>query len=121
MSRAKWNRCLIDEDPNAYEVMPDGSVRRGLRFLYSDQDIEMIRQGYKCSECGEVQEHAFPDACLLCEFPMKEQQAQNFAERFAGHRDTGGLIDWDAEEEHLERQRHERNRSLGLTNRIWVP
>ena len=121
MSRANWNRCLIDEDPNVYEVLPDGTVRRGLRFLYSDDDLQMIREGYKCSECGEVQEHAFPEKCLLCEFPMRERQSEHFAERFAGERETGGLIDWDAEEELLERQRYERNKALGLTSRIWVP
>jgi hypothetical protein len=120
--RRKWNKCLVDEDPNVYEVLPDGTVRRGLRFLYGEEDLDMIRQGYKCSECGELQESAFPDACLLCGFAMKERQSEHFAERFAGDRETGGMIDWDAEEELLERQRFERNQKLGLTSSgIWVP
>ena len=123
--RRKWNKCLIDEDPGFVEVSGDGTVRRGLRFLYGDEDIEMIRQGYKCIDCGEVmrsQDGAFPPACFLCGFPMREKQAGMFGEMFAGWRATGSSIDWDAEEERLVKQRWERERAEGIrTKGVWLP
>lgn len=119
---AKWNKCLIDEDPTVLEVYPDGTVRPGLRFLYSDEDIDMIRQGYKCSECGEPQESAFPEKCFLCGFAMRELQSEHFAQRYGGDRETGGQINWDEEEERLDRQRWERQVASGAKSKgIWVP
>lgn len=119
--RRKWNKCLIDEDPGFIEVHADGTVRRGLRFLYADEDIEMIRQGYKCLECGEPLPDAFPDNCFLCGFPVREHQSERFAQMFAGWRPTGSSIDWDEEEERLERQRHERLVRDGLkTKGVWI-
>lgn len=123
--RRKWNPCLIDEDPSTLEVLPDGSARHGLRVVYGDDDIEMIRQGYKCIECGEVmrdEDGAFPDQCFLCGFGMREFQARRFAEAFKGWRHTGTSIDVDEELARLERQRFERERAEGLRAKgIWVP
>ena len=120
--RAKWNRPVYDEDPECIEVLPEGTARRGLRGTYCDEDVEMFRTGHKCLQCDEPQPHAFPDNCLLCGFRMRELQADGFAERFAGWRPMGSSINWDEEQERLERQRHERLAlERGRKSGIWVP
>jgi hypothetical protein len=120
--RAKWNKPVYDEDPECIEVLPNGTVRRGLRGTYCDEDVDMFRVGHKCIQCDEPQPTAFPEKCLLCEFPMRELQAEAFAERFAGWRPMGSSIDWDEEQERLERQRHARLQAERASrSRIWVP
>lgn len=120
--RAKWNKPVYDEDPECVEIGVDGVVRRGLRGTYCDEDVDMFRVGHKCIQCDEPQPSAFPEACLLCGFPMRERQAEAFAERFAGWRPMGSQIDWDQEQERLERQRHARIVSERASrSRIWVP
>ena len=119
--RAKWNRPVYDEDPDCIELFSDGP-RRGLRGTYCDEDVDMFRVGHKCIQCDEPQPHAFPAACLLCGFNMKDLQADAFAERFQGWRPMGSSIDWDEEQERLERQRHERlARENASKSRIWIP
>lgn len=83
-------------------------------MAFCDDDIEMFRQGYKCIDCLEPLDSAFPLECPVCEFPCNEFQAQVFAERFAGHRDLGSKINPDEELERLARQRDERERREGL-------
>ena len=120
--RRKWNRAVYDEDPNYIEEFPDGTVRRGLRVTLCDEDVEMIRQGYKCGHCLEVLDSAFPETCFVCGFPVKKHQSEYFAEAFAGWRPMGSSIDWDEEQERLERQRHERlARENASKSRIWIP
>jgi hypothetical protein len=123
--RRQWNPCLIDEDPDTYELLEDGTKRRGIRMTLCDDDIEMIRQGYKCIDCGEVmrpQDEPFPAECFLCGFRMREFQSARFAEIFQGWRHTGSTIDWDEEQGRLEHDRFERERAEGLRAKgIWVP
>jgi hypothetical protein len=75
-------------------------------MAFCDDDIEMFRQGYKCIDCG---------------FPVGEEQAEVFAERFAGSRAVGSRINEDDELERLARQRFERNKIEKSNSRIWVP
>lgn len=120
--RRKWNQPFYDEDPNCIEVFPDGTVRRGIRATYCDEDVEMFQQGYKCVNCEEVLDSAFPESCFLCGFPVKEKQIEVFGQVFDGWRPMGSQIDWDEEQDRLERQRDERLRAEGAKARgIWVP
>lgn len=119
--RAKWNRPVYDEDPDCIEVAADGP-RRGLRGTYCDEDIDMFRAGHKCIQCDEPQPHAFPEACLLCGFNMKDLQSEAFAERFNGWRPMGSAINWDEHADLLEREAFERRRRESISKSgIWVP
>lgn len=118
---SKWNVPLVEADPYHYEMTADGP-REGVRMAFCDDDIEMFRLGFKCLDCLEPLDSAFPDECPVCAFPMKDSQAQAFAERFAGHRDLGSTIDPGAELELLARQRDERERREGLKSKgIVIP
>jgi DNA-directed RNA polymerase subunit RPC12/RpoP len=117
----RWNVPVVEADPYHYEVTPEGP-REGIRAAFCDEDIEMFRTGYKCIECWEPLDSAYPDKCFLCEFPVKALQADTFAERFAGHRELGSRINADEELERLARQRDERERREGLKSKgIVIP
>lgn len=76
-----------------------------------DDDIEATRTGYKCINCYENLDHAFPVLCPVCEFPMKACQAEKFAYVYRGWKHSGPQINWDAEAERLERREQERVRA----------
>lgn len=121
--RREHHQILYEDDPDFFEAWPDGEITRGVRKTYTHPDqIGMLRQGFMCVRCDELLDTAFPDNCPVCAFPMKEEQAQYFADRFEGERIIGSSISWEAEMERLERQRFDRERAEGLrTKGIWVP
>lgn len=121
MARREWHEPLVEVDPNFIEMTPDGP-RGGIRMAFHDDDIEMFRQGYKCLDCLELLPESFPESCFVCGFPVKEEQAEVFAERFAGSRAIGSRINEDDELERLARQRHERELLEGLRSKgIVIP
>ena len=78
----------IDEDPDHVIVQADGEIRRHYNLIYKPEDVDRIREGYCCINCGESQVGQkacpLPAACWVCGFPMKEEQAQRFASEFVG-------------------------------------
>lgn len=100
--------------------------RTGQRYaeyemVYTEYDVGRIQAGYCCIECGEAQEEAFPEKCV-CGFPMKERQAQKFAEQFEGYTTVGpskSLEELRAEDEEMKaRARYQREKP---TSSIIVP
>lgn len=89
--------------------------------VYTEYDVGRIRAGYCCAHCGEAQEQAFPVECSACGFPMREKQAQKFAEDFEGYTTIGparSLAELRAEDEEAkERARRKREGRSGL----WIP
>ncbi len=120
MARREWHVPVVETDPNFVEITPDGP-REGIRMAFCDDDIEMFRQGYKCIDCLELLDQAFPESCFVCGFPVKEEQAEVFSERFAGSRAVGSRINEDDELERMARQRFERTKAEKSNSRIWVP
>ena len=122
MARAKWNPPLAVEPDTTYiELTPEGP-REGIRFTLCADDIEMIRQGYKCVDCGEPLASAFPAECPLCGFPIKDAQSEAFTELFAGDKNVGSRINADEELDRLDRQRRERELREGLRSKgIVIP
>jgi len=103
-----WNRILVDDDPDYAELL-DGRLTQGLRVAMCDEDVERIRVGYKCINCFEDIDTAFPESCFLCGFPMKAEQAEKFGAIYAGH--IPGLRtgpDWEAEADRLEERKERR-------------
>ena len=94
---------LVEDDIGILEQHPDGRVTQGVRVAMCDEDVEATRTGYKCVNCFENLDNAFPEQCPLCGFPMKERQAELFARIYKGH--IPGLRtgpDWEAEADRLE-------------------
>ncbi len=120
MARRSWHVPVVEVDTGFVEMTPDGP-REGIRMAFCDDDIEMFRQGYKCIDCLELLDTAFPPECFVCGFPVGEVQAQVCAERFAGSRAVGSQINEDDELERLAKQRFERNKIEKGNSRIWVP
>jgi len=90
-------------------------------MVYTEYDVGRIRAGYCCIECGEAHEEAFPDTCI-CGFPMKEKQAQKFAEQFEGYTTIGpskSLEELRLEDE--EEKARSRYRIEKPTSQIWLP
>lgn len=116
-----WNRIVVDDDPDHAEMLGDGSMRQGIAVGFCDEDVEAMRAGYKCVQCFENLDHAFPDVCPVCTFPMKEHQSEQFARIFKGH--VPGMrtgIDIDAEIDRIAEQRerrafHKRARESGIS------
>src|SRR5207253_9053621 len=121
LPRRKWNVPFVEADPQYVEHTPEG-MREGVRAAFCDEDIEMFRQGYKCIDCWELLDAAFPDECFVCGFEVEKYHADLFAQRFGGLRALGSRINEDEELERMARQRDERERREGLkTKGIWVP
>jgi hypothetical protein len=105
----KWNRVVAENDPFVAQQQLDGTLTQGVRLTLCDEDVDMMRHGYKCINCLENLETAFPEACPLCSYPMARLQAELFARVFAGHipgARTG--LDWEAEADRLEERKERR-------------
>lgn len=90
-------------------------------MIYTPYDVGRIQAGYCCINCGEAHEEAFPENCV-CGFPMREKQAQAFAEQFEGVTTIGpskSLAELRAEDEELKaRAAYQRAKP---TSKIMVP
>jgi len=109
----KWYPIVVEEDAGVMEVHETPEGRRlmsGLNIAARAEDVEQVRQGYRCLNCWEPLEHAWPRACPLCTYPISEKQADDFARVYKGYDPTvNGQIDWQREQDKLE-ERAERRR-----------
>jgi hypothetical protein len=103
-----WNRIVVDDDPDVIEEHPDGRLTQGFSVAMCDEDVEAMRQGYKCIGCFENLDHAFPKDCPVCGFPMQAEQAERFARIYKGHKLTRTGVDWEAQADRLEEQKERR-------------
>lgn len=124
MDRRPAIPVVIDVDPNRFRV----DTRTGERYqeyehVYTEYDAGRIRAGYCCLHCGEAQEESFPKKCWTCHYPMKEKQAQDFAEQFEGYTTIGpsrSIEELRAEDEELK-EKARRQREGKPTSSIWIP
>lgn len=118
----KWNRIVAGDDAGIAELQDDDRVFQGVSAVFCDADIEAMRTGYKCIQCWENLDNAYPEACPVCGFGCSEFQSETFAKIYAGWKPMGSQIDWDAEAERLDRQEYERNvRARASRSNIVVP
>lgn len=82
---------------------------QGLNVAMSDDDVEATRAGYKCINCWENLEEAFPKSCFVCGFPCRDRQAEQFAKVYKGYDPTARTgADWEAEADRIEEQQERR-------------
>jgi len=100
---------IVADDIGIEEVHPDGRRTTGVKYILCDEDVEAIRQGYRCVNCQENFNEAFPEACMVCGFPCREKQSEMFARIYVGHvpgARTG--IDVEAEADRMEAEAERR-------------
>ena len=108
----------VDVDTDSFTVMPDGRRMERHVFGLTEEQVERIKAGYTCVKCLEDFDSAFPDACTVCGFPMREHQTEEFAKDFRGGIRFGPTTsideEYDIAEEILQRDAHDRATRLGL-------
>lgn len=84
MSRREWTPLHVEDDTEGgLVVYGNGDVRRDIAIYPTKEQYEMMKQGYMCVRCFELQDTAFPETCGVrgCDgypdgFPMRERQRQ---------------------------------------------
>lgn len=76
-----------------------------------EESTERVRLGYLCIDCLEPQETPFPEACSLCGYPMRSQQAEHFARTYRGIEVVGPSVSL-ADEIEMAQER---------ASRLWTP
>lgn len=101
-----WEPPLaIEAAPDRGLYLPDGRILGESQLVWSEDEIDRFRAGYKCVNCLEPQESAWPERCSLCGYPMQTEQASFFASQFDGEVLLGRRISLSDEIEMLEENR----------------
>jgi len=79
---AEENETIIHE-PNTGRRMRDVNITR------PPQHVAEIKDGYRCLECGERFETAWPEMCPVCCFAVSDMQSLRFAAEFEGEKHLG--------------------------------
>jgi hypothetical protein len=112
-----------DIDPEGVTIFPDGRVMQRTVFGLTVEQVERVRAGYTCIKCLEDYDTAFPTECMVCHFPMRDQQADEFAKDFRGDIAFGPTTTLDDEygiaEEMIQKDAYEKARKLGLILPSW--
>ena len=107
----EFERNVLDIEPSTrMRRLPDGRVMAESRLTISREWMQQIIEGYRCAACLEdvTKLGAFPKACPLCGFPMRENQARQIEQDFVGEHPVGpteSLV--ERETEFLSRHFHE--------------
>lgn len=100
-----WRRIVIQENHGVMEVHETPQGKRllpGLDIAASVEDVEEMRQGYRCINCWEPQSEGWPRACFLCGYPIGSRQGEEFARRYKGYDPTLRTgEDWEAAADRL--------------------
>lgn len=104
-----WSKIVVEEDPGVVELHSDGRLMPGLNVAMCDADVEATRTGYKCINCWENLETAFPKLCPVCNFPCAERQSEQFARVYKGHDPSLRTeADWEKEADALQDRQERR-------------
>lgn len=80
---------------------------------------ERIWQGYMCASCLEPLSEAYPEACPLCGFPVRDQQRQQLERDFKGVDPTRvSGFPLERELEHMEREHHQKKPQMTVPKEI---
>jgi hypothetical protein len=97
----------VEPNPKKLLQLPDGRVFVDNEFTISPEQADRMWAGYMCAHCLEPLIEAYPEACPLCGFPVRDQQRRQLEQDFKGEDPTRvGEFPMDREMEHLERVSH---------------
>lgn len=118
--------AVVDLTDRAAVDLLTGERRVDYEQIYTEYDVGRMRAGYVCAACGEAQDEAFPAVCKYdwCGFPIREKQAQRFAQDFGGFAAPIGPSKSIAQlraEDDEQKERARRQREGKPTSRILIP
>lgn len=84
MPKPAWTPIHVEDSTDgSYVRYANGDVKRDIDIHPTPEQYEMMKQGFMCIRCFELQDTAFPETCGLpgCDgyakgFPMRERQRQ---------------------------------------------
>jgi hypothetical protein len=117
----RWRKPIrpVAVEHDTSRAMFDGNVMRaGYNATFDAETVERFRQGRGCIRCWEPLETAFPEACPLCGYGVREFQPADFTEEFEGVKHIGPTTTLHDEFERMElegqRKRHQPGSSVLL-------
>lgn len=121
---ARWRKPVIPEavEDDEWATAELGRPALDMKVRFSPDDVERFRTGYACIRCWEPQPEPFPEKCSLCKFPMRSNQAHEFAQNFKGVQRNPRAVRLEEELERLD-DKHERNfhvTKTGIVVPSWV-
>ncbi len=118
----RWRKPVIPvavEHDTSTATHDGTNWRAGYNATFDDETIERFRVGRACLQCWEPQEQAFPDKCSLCGYPIRHQQAADFAREFHGEKWMGPTTSLNDEFERLDDEGKRKRHTPGSS--IWLP
>lgn len=82
-------RFVAEDDPEEFWSMGDDRIVGGADKTFTQSAVQAMQAGFICIRCHEVHDEAFPIACSLCGYSMKELQVRDFALEFQGGKHLG--------------------------------
>lgn len=113
-------RFVASDDLNSvWHDEPTGRLQRNAELKIEAETFQAMQAGYICLRCLEPQPDAFPIACDLCGYSMRERQVMDIAMEFRGEKHVGPgapIAEYLAEQdERLERLDHARRKQEGAS------
>lgn len=118
----RWRKPVIPAavTHDSSQVTHDGNGwRAGYNATFDAETVERFRVGRACLRCWEPQEHAFPDACGLCGYAIRDLQARDFEQEFHGEKWLGPTTSLHDEFERLDEKGKKRRHNPQSS--IWLP
>lgn len=95
--RRPWDEVIVEPDPDHVVISSDGKVRSHNNLIMSDRMVGEVRSGYRCINCLEGFEEAWPKQCHVCKFEVSEKQARRFGMEFIGNVRVGPSVSLEEE------------------------
>ena len=96
----------------------NGRYMHGISWGLPADEVERIRQGYKCIACMEPFETAFPERCNFCGYAVAADQVRRFGVEYAGEKRYGPTPLSEVDEMFGDERERE---SWKPRSGIWVP
>jgi len=80
-----WDPVLVEPDGEHVLVSEDGTLRDHHNLIMTERMAGEIRDGYRCIQCLEGFEEAWPKQCPVCKFAVSDKQARRFGMEFIGN------------------------------------
>lgn len=98
-------------------ILYDGREVSPMIKVIPEEELPAMRAGYICAQCIEELDMAFPEHCPVCNFPMRELQAEYLGRMYVGNKQVGPSTTLADEALHMQELRQRQARELG----IWTP
>lgn len=81
----QWDPVELEPDPDHVVIGSDGTVREHVNHIMSERMVGEVQSGYRCIQCLEFFEEAWPEKCHVCGFAVSDKQGTRFGREFVGN------------------------------------